>query len=276
VTDTLASHLAALPAVRVVYTDLDGTLLGPGGSLLTGPDGRPSARAAAALVDAASAGVVVVPVSGRRRLQLQHDARLLGLDSCIAEAGTVIVRGGAVHFEWGQSPRGVGETPHDALVEAGALAALVDAFGTQLCLYEPWHLDREGSVLLRGRVDVAEADAVLAAAGCGWARLVDNGSVGRNLRAYHLLPRGVGKAEAVTDDLRDRGVPPSAAAAVGDSEEDRRMADVVGTYVRVANGHGADGSNVFVAPGANGDGFADAVEALLAAADRPPPRERGA
>ncbi|MBA2529358.1 MAG: HAD hydrolase family protein, partial [Euzebyales bacterium] len=75
----LRSHLRALPPARVVYTDLDGTLLGPGGSLLTGPDGRPSARAATALVRAAEAGLTVVPVSGRRRQQLVNDARLLGL-----------------------------------------------------------------------------------------------------------------------------------------------------------------------------------------------------
>jgi phosphoglycolate phosphatase len=269
--DDLVAHLRRLPVIRMLYTDLDGTLLGPGGSLLTGPDRSPSVRAAAALVDAASSGVVVVPVSGRGRRQLQHDARLMGMGNCIAEAGTVIVRDGTVHYEWGECPRALAETPHDALEAAGAVAAVLRAFAGDLRLYEPWHEGREGSALLHGEVDLARADRVLADAGCGWAVMVDNGATGgwrgRNVRAYHVLPRGTGKAEAVRDDLLDRGIAAEEAVAVGDSEEDRRMASAVGTYVRVADGHGADGPNVFSVPGGNGDGFADTVAAILAARD---------
>jgi hypothetical protein len=254
----------------VLYTDLDGTLLAPHGSLLTGPDGRPSARAAGALVDAARAGLVVVPVSGRRRSQLQNDARLMGLRNCIAEAGGVIVRDGAVRYEWGACPRDLAPTPHDAMSAAGAVKALLDAFPEQLRHYEPWHLDREGGHLFHGLVDVAEANAVLADAGCGWAYLVDNGATGgwpgRRVRAYHLLPRGVGKAVAVADDLVARGLDRTEAAACGDSLEDLTMATAVATYLIVANGHGDIGEHVFRLPAAMGDGFADAVSALLSAA----------
>ncbi len=267
INSALADHLRALPAVAVVYTDLDGTLLGPGGSLLTGPDGLPSVRAAAALVDAATAGVTVVPVSGRRRAQLQNDARLLGLGSCIAEAGGVIVREGAVHYEWGEAPRGRAANPHDTLESAGALAVLLETFAGALRLYEPWCRGREGGMLLHGRVDTAAANAALADAGCGWAYLIDNGATGgwpgRAVRAYHLLPRGVGKAGAVADDLAQRGLAPHAALAVGDSLEDERMAAAVGTYVRVANGHGAGGPNCFRAAAAMGEGVAEVVATLL-------------
>jgi hydroxymethylpyrimidine pyrophosphatase-like HAD family hydrolase len=265
----LADHLRALPGVAVLYTDLDGTLLGPGGSLLTGPDGLPSVRTAAALVDAAAAGVTVVPVSGRRRTQLQNDARLLGLGSCIAEAGGVIVREGAVHYEWGEAPRGVAGNPHDTLESAGALAVLLETFAGDLRPYEPWCRGREGGMLLHGRVEVAAANAALADAGCGWAYVIDNGATagwpGREVRAYHLLPRGVGKARAVADDVAQRGILPEAAVAIGDSLEDERMAAAVGTYVRVANGHGAGGPNCFRAAGAMGDGVAEVVAALLRA-----------
>lgn len=264
----LDAHLAVLPDVAVVYTDLDGTLLGPAGSLLTGPDGRPSARAAAALVAAAEAEVTVVPVSGRARSTLEHDARLLGLRSCIAEAGSVIVRDGAVHFEWGEAPRDLADTPHDALEAAGALALLLERFAGDLRRYEPWCDGREGGHLLHGDVDVIEADAALAEAGLGWAYLADNGRAGgwgdREVRAYHLLPRGVGKARAVADDLALRGLGRAAAAAVGDSYTDATMAGVVGTYLQVANGHAPLGGNRYGVPGAMGDGFAEAIGLLLA------------
>lgn len=269
--DDLEARAQAIGPVARCYVDLDGTLLGPGGSLLTGPDGRPSARAAQALVDAAADGLAIVPLSGRQRLQLANDARLLGLSDLIAEAGTVAVRDGEVRYAWGAAPTDVAATPHDALMAAGALDALLAAFGDDLRLYEPWHRGREGSVLLHGHVDVDAADRVLADAGCGWARLLDNGAAhgwaGRAVRAYHLVPRGVGKAEAVADDLAAAGVPREQSAAVGDSPADAGLADVVALYAQVAGGTGAHPAMVRTA-GAMGHGVAEVIDALLRARRR--------
>lgn len=265
----LAEHLRGQSPVQVIYTDLDGTLLGPEGSLLTAADGRPSARAAQALCAAASADVTVVPVSGRKRDQLQENARLLGLSDCIAETGAVIVRDERVIYEWGECPTGLARNPHDTMVVAGAVAALLEHFPDDLRHYEPWHRQREGGHLFHGVVPVDEANARLRDRGCGWAYLVDNGATGgwpgRQVRAYHLLPRGVGKAVAVADDLAARGIPREAAVAVGDSLEDLTMAASVGTFVIVANGHGETGDSVFRVHQAMGDGFAAAVAAVLSA-----------
>jgi phosphoglycolate phosphatase len=264
----LAAHLEQLPPPRILYTDLDGTLLGPRGSVLSGPDGRPSTRAAQALAAAAEAGLPVVPVSGRRRVQLENDARLLGLEDCIAEAGAVIVRGGQVVYEWGECPRDLAANPHDALIEIGVVEALLGRFAGHLRHYEPWHAGREGGHLFHGEVDVAEANKLLTELGCGWAYLVDNGTTGgwpgREVRAYHLLPRGVGKAAAVADDLEARGLRREEALACGDSLEDLTLAEVVGTYCIVANGHGTAHGNAFRLEGAMGHGFAEVVEAVLA------------
>lgn len=265
----LLAHLRALPPATVVYTDFDGTLLGPHGSLLTGPDGVPSVRAAAALVAARAGGLTVVPVSGRRHALLAGDARLLGLADFMAEAGTVVLRAGELTINWGEAPPDLAETPRGAIRAAGALDALLTAFAGDLRLFHPWDDGRVGEFLLHGRVDVDRADAVVADAGAPWARLVDNGATtgwpGREVRAYHLLPRGTGKAAAVAVDLSARRLEPEHAVACGDSMEDRTMASAVGTYVEVANGHGAPGGNVFRVAGAMGDGFAAAVEAVLAA-----------
>lgn len=265
----LRAHLRDRPPVTVVYTDFDGTLLGPSGSLLTAPDGTPSLRAAAALVAARTAGITVVPVSGRQQALLAGDARLLGLRDFVAEAGTVVLRDGALTINWGEAPSALGATPREAIRAAGALDAVLTAFASDLRHYHPWDDGRVGEFLLHGRADVARADAVVAAAGAPWARLVDNGATGgwpgRDVRAYHLLPRGTGKAAAVRVDLAARGVDPAAALACGDSIEDRTMADAVGTYVEVANGHGAPGGNVFRVGGAMGDGFAAAIDAVRSA-----------
>lgn len=266
-TDELRHRLAALPPVRAIYTDLDGTLLGPRGSLLHGPDGTPSTRAAGALVAAAEAGVEVIPVSGRGRKQLEHDARLMGLDDCVAEAGVVIVRDGVRHFAWGPSPRGLADNPHDTMTEAGAVAVLLRVFTGDLRHYEPWHLDREGSHLFHGLVDVRAADRLLDEHGFSWASLIDNGDTGgwpgREVRAYHLVPRGIDKAQAVADDVAARGLRPEETLAVGDSLADLAMAASVGTFVIVANGHGEPGGNVVRVDEAMGHGFAVAVEAAL-------------
>ncbi|MFO8075802.1 MAG: HAD-IIB family hydrolase [Egibacteraceae bacterium] len=264
--DAAARHLAERPPVRVLYTDLDGTLLGPGGALLRAPDGQPSARAAQALAEAAAEGLTVVPVSGRQRRQLEQDARLMGLGDAIAEAGTAVVTDGVLRYTWGQCPPGLAETPHDALRRAGALEALLTRFDGDVRPYEPWWRGREGTILLHGVLDVEVANTALAEAGVGWAEVIDNGATegwpGREVRAYHVLPRGVGKARAVAEDLARRGLDADAAAAIGDSPEDARMAQVVGTYFTVANG-GVDGAGL-VTPSAMGHGFAEAVTVLLA------------
>lgn len=272
----VAARLTRPP--EVLYTDLDGTLLGPGGALLRAPDGSPSARAAAALADAAAAGLLVVPVSGRQRHQLVQDCRLLGLADCIAEAGSVTVTGGQVAYAWGACPAGLADTPTGALEASGAITLLLEHFAGDLRRYEPWWRGREGGMLLHGQVDVAAANALLAAEGIDWAHLRDNGATGgwpgRQVRAYHLLPHGVGKAPAVAADLTRRGIDPAAAASIGDSPEDATMSRAVGCAFAVANASGVTPSTMRT-PGAMGEGFADAVAALLAvraAAPHPPAR----
>jgi len=84
---------AALARVEVLYTDLDGTLLAPGGCALADDSGAPSTVLAEAIVALNRAGLSVVPISGREVEQLFELARLLGWRDFIAEAGAITVRG---------------------------------------------------------------------------------------------------------------------------------------------------------------------------------------
>jgi hydroxymethylpyrimidine pyrophosphatase-like HAD family hydrolase len=261
----------------VLFADVDGTLVGRAGSLLADLEGRPTLAAAAALVAAARGGLEVVPVSGRNRLQLREACRLLGLRDAIAELGTVLVRGGEAELRWGDAPRDLGATPAEALERSGALAAVLDGFAGRLEPHAPWHLGREGTVLLRGQVEAAAADALLAERGLGWARLLDNGRLrgayphlgAGPTHAYHLLPAGVSKAATAAAYLAARGLEPERAAAVGDAPADLGLARVVGAMFLVANGAWAAADagaavTAIVTPSAAGEGFAEVVTTLLA------------
>ena len=63
--------------LRCVYTDLDGTMLGKGASLLRDAEGSFSTLAIRALEACHRAGVEVVIKSGRRKAQVYEDARLI-------------------------------------------------------------------------------------------------------------------------------------------------------------------------------------------------------
>jgi hydroxymethylpyrimidine pyrophosphatase-like HAD family hydrolase len=257
----------------LLFTDVDGTLVGRDGSLLADLDGRPTLAAATALVAAHRAGLEVVLVSGRTRLQLREACRLLGVRDAVGELGAVLVRGGEAELQWGAAPRDLGATPAEALERSGALAAVLAAFPGRLEPHTPWHLGRQGTALLRGRVDAAEADAVLAGRGLGWARLLDNGRLRGTYphlgpgptHAYHLLPAGVSKAGTAAAYLAARGLGREQAAAIGDSPADLELAGVVGAMFLVANGAwaAAEGDAVLT-PSAAGEGWAEAVDALLA------------
>jgi hypothetical protein len=266
-------------APALLFSDLDGTLLGRDGSLLADLDGRPTLAAAEALVAAHRAGLEVVPVSGRTGEQLREASRLLGARDAIGELGTVLVRGREIEVRQGETPPGLGATPAEALERSGALAALLAGFAGRLEPHAPWHLGRRGTALLRGQVDAAEADALLAARGFGWARLRDNGRLRGAYphlgpgptHAYHLLPAGVSKAGTAAAYLAERGLSPAQAAAIGDGPADLELAGVVGAMFLVANGAWAAAAAppdlpVILTPSAAGRGWAEAVAALRARA----------
>jgi phosphoglycolate phosphatase len=269
----------------VLFSDVDGTLVGRGGSLLAGLDGSPTLAAAEALVEAARAGLEIVLVSGRTAPQLREAARLLGLRDAVGEVGGVLLLGLEVELQWGRAPRSLGATPAEAIERSGALAELLGSFRGRLEPHAPWHQGRQGTALLRGQVDVAEAEAVLAAAGCGWARLLDNGRLRGSYphlgpgttHAYHLAPAGVSKARTAAAYLARRGLAAHQAAAIGDSPADLELAGVTGAMFLVANGAWAAGelppptlagapgpAPAITTPSPAGDGWAEAVRALLA------------
>jgi hydroxymethylpyrimidine pyrophosphatase-like HAD family hydrolase len=267
-------------ALRCVYTDLDGTLLGPRGSLLRDPEGNFSLRQARALEACHRAGVEVMIMSGRREETVRSDARLIGQESYIYEAGCGVVIDGERTYLTGDWQPTEDGTPAERLVGAGIPQLLFERFPGRLEWHTPWHTGRVLSLLMRGRVDVAEANQVLLEHGHEDLRFLDNGAIGRPMEgldgpahAYHLVPGGASKANGVAFHVRARGYAPEDCIAVGDSIEDLETAGSVGSFFCVANGPQRDEQlrvalaafgNVTVTDGAMGDGFYEAVVSTLA------------
>ena len=269
-TSTAGQRRHGLPTtVRIVYVDLDGTLFGPSGSLFEASDASVTASAAEALTRLHRAEVAVVPMSGRTASQVREVARALGADGFIAELGGIVARDGEVERRHGEAPPGI--VPVEAMLRSGAAGFLLDRFAGRLVPHRPWpDLRREVTLLFRG--DIGADDPGLARSGYAWLAFADNGVIPRTFadldleeqHLYHLAPRGVTKAAAVTDDLRARGLPPEHAVVVGDSPADLEAGMGLGATFLVANGAWAAGPDdaVHITEASYGEGFAEAIEAL--------------
>lgn len=226
--------------MKVLYTDLDGTMVGPYGNFFAAQDRSPTLMPARALLELHKAGVALVLVSGRTRAQLQEAGLIFGADGFIAELGALVGwdRGRSVQVLPGAMPASYGDrAPIDVLASLGLPDALFERW-PGLEWHSPWHTGHEADAMLRGDVDVAAVEKWLADEGHGWLRLRDNGVLpgpeGRHI--YHLMPDGLSKGGAVGWDLERRGLSSADAVAIGDSASDLGMAPYVGTMWIPANG----------------------------------------
>ena len=268
--------------MRALYVDLDSTLLGPDGALLRAGDHTFTLAGVRALEACHRAGAEVVLMSGRRKATVAENARLFGQRSYIYEAGSCLVLDGEELWLTGDLMPGDEGSIHDQIAASGAPAMLLEQYAGRLEYHDPWHHGREVSHLFRGLVDAREVDARLERLGHGALRLVDNGGVHRrspalveldDVRAYHLVPRGASKANAVARHMRARQIAPEQAIAVGDSREDLETAAHVGAFWFVGNAIVRDPSlrpaiagrpNVHVAEETHGAGVYEAVVTTLA------------
>jgi phosphoglycolate phosphatase len=276
----LAGIVKTHGALRLIlYTDVDGTLVGPMGNFFWTGDRTPSLAAAEALVRAAREGLEIVPISGRSRNGMFEVARLLGISSWICELGGIRVydRGQEVVHDHGAFP-GEG-APTAELREA--MSGLIARYPGRVEEHTPWNATREASLILRGGLDLAETEAFLTEAGFAWAELLDNGVLPRHfdtlpgverVHAYHLVPRGVSKTAGIAADRARRGLPHEACAMVGDASADLDCRTEVGRCFLVRNGLAKDpslawtlepASGVEVTEGGHGEGFAEVVHRLL-------------
>lgn len=283
--------------LRCVYVDLDGTMVGRGGSLLHDAEGNVHLAGARALEALHRAGVEIVPISGRRRDTVREPARALGATAYGFEIGGGLVVDGDEFWQTGELQPQEGASVRDRIAARGVIELLTRAYPGRIELHAPWHEGREVSLLFRGSIDVYAAQQLLDEHGSDDLRLIDNGYVGglpsggteagawrpdlettldptiEHPRSYHLTPASVSKAAAVARHRRVRGYAREETISVGDSAEDVGMAAETGTFWLVAGDHIAHDdavaealdqhANVRIAEGGPGAAVYEAVVTTL-------------
>ncbi len=255
-----------LARVRCVFTDLDGTMFGPGSCALVNAAGEPCLDFAATLNALKRAGIEVVPCSGRNRSMLHEDTRVLGLNSYIGEMGGLIMLD-RERNEWeyctGTMPfdPASGLTPHQVIERTGVCDRIIERWPGLI----EYHNDmstgykyREVTVGMRGEVPDAEVQAMLDATGLPltWG---DNGFLnyvsapttlelpeGVRGRAFNIQPAGLGKDGAIKRFCELRGIDAASTLAIGDSASDFLMAEAVDTFILVENGFKDPGAEAFL------------------------------
>jgi hydroxymethylpyrimidine pyrophosphatase-like HAD family hydrolase len=232
---------------RILYSDLDGTMVGRGGSFFRGREfDSTTLEPAEALVALHEGGVVLSLVSGRTRAQLQEAARIFGADGYIAEMGAIIGwdRGRRSMMLTGDAPAEFSGPLVAQLESIGLVDDLLASFEGRLEHHAPWHLGHETDVMMHGMVDVDSVNKWLADRGFDWLVMVDNGrltdtvmdGLGERPHIYHLMARGLSKGLAIGVDLARRELTAADAVAVGDSLSDLAMAQYVDHFFMVSNG----------------------------------------
>jgi HAD superfamily hydrolase (TIGR01484 family) len=275
--------------LRALYVDLDGTLLGPRGSLFRASDGSFSMDGARVLQACDRAGVEVVIYTGRQERGVDELMRLIGQRSYIFELGCGLVVDGEREWLTGDLvPSNEHGTIFEQIQASGAPELLLNTFAGRLEYHTPWSTGREVSHVLRGLVSAEEASSVLKEAGLDWLRLVDNGVISghgdqlfaadwtidvERVHCYHLIPSPASKARGVARHMQIRGYLRDECIACGDSREDMEAAEVVGTFWLMANALEGDPSlaadiaghpNVRVSSAGHGAGVYEAVVTTLA------------
>lgn len=282
---TLASPLVRRP--RVIFTDCDGTLLAP--------DHRLSARARDALRALTSAGVRVVPATGRARSGTWTDHVLtepalrngfpgIYLNGCsqFDEDGreeTIVLEPAAARaaVAFGASRRDLTTTvvyvAGEALVEADdALTAKLAAVGDSPMRRVPsltaaLSSDSVASAVAKVLLLCADDEQTAAALRQAVAPSIA-GHAAELTRALswclEVKPTGVCKATAASALLRRWQVDPADALALGDGENDVSLLKLCGASVAMGNGCSqAKAAARFLAPSNADDGFATAIEMLV-------------
>ncbi len=246
---------------RCCYIDLDGTLLGFGGSILRAGDDTRSDAGIRALEALDAAHIPYVFVSGRSKARLDVIARLLGAHSVLAELGALDAG----------FPTAPGQTVHQAIAATGIVDALL-AREPRLEIHPGAAWGRIGSHCVRGVASTDTADWV-ATYSDGTLRFADNGHIGPgDTHIYHVLPTPATKALSVARHVTEHGFDPAQCLAIGDSAEDFEMRTCVGAFALVHNGADVDPElarrAAWITAASNGAGVLEAVTQWLAGTAR--------
>ena len=233
-----------IPDLKVIYSDLDGTLFNDRGCIIKDGRGEYYFEAVRLLGEINKKGWDLVLVSGRNKYQLRYNAQMIGVKNYIAELGSELVYdlGKEVHVTFDN-----GRESFDIKYEGADLVRIIELlmkeFPEKIESRMEWSRYRSFNALFFGEIDLDRANKLLQAEGYSSLVLVDNGfsnlvdlelKVSR-LHIYNLMPRGVTKANGIRLDKKIRGFEDENCIALGDSLEDLKMAGEVKYFFLMKN-----------------------------------------
>ena len=270
-----------LKDLKVIYTDLDGTLFNDQGCIIKDCEGNFYFEVVKLFESIAKKNWDIVLVSGRNKLQLRYNSMLVGVKNYITELGSELVHnlGEKVYVTFDN------EKYNYEITKCGKdlvniIKILKEVFPNKIDSNLDWSIDRTFNALFFGDVDLEKANKILKDAGYGGLVLVDNGFSKlvklnldvENMRIYNLMPRGVDKSSAIKLDKELRNFKDSNCIALGDSIEDLKMAPVVKYFFLMRDAIERDGDilnslcnfdNVFVTKHRMNRGWAEVMKYLV-------------
>ena len=270
-----------IPDLKVIYSDLDGTLFNDRGCIIKDAGGKYYFKAINLLEKINENSWDLVLVSGRNKYQLRYNAQMMGVNNYIAELGSELVYdlGKDVHVTFDNGGENFDIT-YEGKDLIRIMELLMTEFPEKIESRMEWSRYRSFNALFFGEIDLDKANKLLEAEGYGSLVLVDNGfsnlmdlrlKVDR-LHIYNLMPRGVTKANAVRLDKKLRGFKDKNCIALGDSLEDLKMAGEVKYFFLMKNALEHEDeleaelqkyNNVFIADGIMNRGWFEVMSELL-------------
>lgn len=270
-----------LKDLKVIYTDLDGTLFNDRGCIIKDEKGGYYFKAVKLLSEVARKNWDVVLVSGRNKFQLRYNAQIIGLKNYIAELGSELVYnlGKEVYATFDRQ-----KIKYDLTYEGKDLIKIIELFKKnfpdKIESKMEWSRYRSHTVLFFGEINLNFANKLLKKEGYGELVMVDNGlssliELGldiERLHIYNLMPKGVNKAKGIKLDKKIRNFDINNCIALGDSLEDLKMAGEVKYFFLMGNALEHKKmildeldkyNNVYVTDGVMNKGWAEVIEYLV-------------
>lgn len=270
-----------LKDLKVIYTDLDGTLFNDRGCIIKDEKGGYYFKAVKLLSEIARKNWDVVLVSGRNKFQLRYNAQIIGLKNYIAELGSELVYnlGKEVYATFDRQ-----KIKYDLTYEGKDLIKIIELFKKnfpdKIESKMEWSRYRSHTVLFFGEINLNFANKLLKKEGYGELVLVDNGLSSlveldldiERLHIYNLMPKGVNKAKGIKLDKKIRNFDINNCIALGDSLEDLKMAGEVKYFFLMRNALEHNEmildeldkyNNVYVTDGVMNKGWAEVIEYLV-------------
>jgi HAD superfamily hydrolase (TIGR01484 family) len=230
--------------LKVIYTDLDGTLFNDRGSIVKDKNGRYYLEAVKLLPAISEKQWDIVLVSGRNKYQLRYNAQMIGLKNYISELGSELVYdlGEKVYTTFDHK-----KIKYDFTYKSMDLIKIIGLFKShfpnKVESKIEWSMYRSYNVLFFGEINLDEANSLLKSTGYGDLVMVDNGysllqdldlDVER-LHIYNLMPSGINKGKGIKLDKKIRNFKKDNCIALGDSLEDLKMAGEVKYFFLMGN-----------------------------------------